>query len=313
MRRVAHPGAGEQEIPVHGLGEELAALRLTDPTAERALQRSLADRGQLTSLVGYRPLADGPVEIIDGFKRQHAARALKWPTLRVRVLDVDRALAKAMLRLLNERQPLTELEEAWLIRSLYVDDGLSQPAIGHMFARHKSWVCRRLALATELDPAVEAQVRLGLVRPRAAAAIARLPRGNQMTAAEVITQHGLTTRQAERLVLEALGLPSGEAREALLTRAAKGEPTAKPNGRSSSPKTSPQWVQVDIDRLTRASARLQAKLLERPVSALDEDGAKAVRRGLEHLRSVLVALDRTIGQILANTKEQHSHAEMVQP
>jgi len=49
------------------------------------------------------------------------------------------------------------------------------------------------------------------------------------------------------------------------------------------------------------------------VSALDKDGAKAVRRGLEHLRSVLVALDRTIGQILANTKEQHSHAEMVQP
>ncbi len=154
---------------------------------------------------------------------------------------------------------------------------------------------------------------MGLVRPRAAAAIARLPRGNQMAAAEVVTQRGLTTRQAERLVRMALESPSLEERKALLTRAAKGELTASPRKRRPESTTGPPWVLVDIDRLTRASARLQARLLERPVSALDEDGAKAVRRGIEHLRSVLVALDRTIVQILANTKEQHSHAEMVQP
>ena len=313
MRRVTHFGGSEQEVPVDGLGEELVTLRLPDPTAERVLRRSLAGRGQLTPLVAHRPGAGGRAEIIDGFKRLHAARALEWATLRVRVLDVDRAQAKAMLRLLNERRALTELEEGWLIRSLYLDDGLTQPAIGHMLGRHKSWVCRRLALATELDPAVEAQARLGLVRPRAAAAIARLPRGNQMATAEVVTQRGLTTRQAEELVRKALELPSGETREALLTRAAKGEPTTKPNGRSSSPKPSPQWIQVDIERLTRSSARLQARLLQRPMPALGEDDAKAVRCGLEHLRPVLVALDRTIGQILANTKEQHSHAEMVQP
>ena len=70
------------------------------------------------------------------------------------------------------------------MRSLYRDDGLRQPEIARRLGRHKSWVCRRLMLVEALDPAVQADVRLGLLAPRAAAPDARLPRGNQRRAAD---------------------------------------------------------------------------------------------------------------------------------
>ncbi len=56
--------------------------------------------------------------------------------------------------------------------------------IAARLGRHKSWVCRRLMLVEALDPAVQADVRLGLLMPRAAPAVGQLPRGNQPAAAE---------------------------------------------------------------------------------------------------------------------------------
>jgi hypothetical protein len=89
-----------------------------------------------------------------------------------------------------------------LVRSLYRDDKLSQPEIARRLDRHKSWVCRRLVLVEALDPAVQADVRLGLLAPRAAIALAALPRGNQVAASAVVIRRGLTVAQTERLVAE---------------------------------------------------------------------------------------------------------------
>jgi len=77
--------------------------------------------------------------------------------------------AKLRLRELHQGRGLTELEEAWLVRSLYREDAMSMPQIGLAFGRHKSWVWRRLMLAEALEPMVQADVRLGLLAPRARA------------------------------------------------------------------------------------------------------------------------------------------------
>ena len=69
-----------------------------------------------------------------------------WTTLFARIDDVNAIEAKLRVAELHDRRGLTELEEAWLVRSLYRDDGLGQPEIARRMSRHKSWVWRRLML-----------------------------------------------------------------------------------------------------------------------------------------------------------------------
>lgn len=176
------------------LGDRLSALRLCDATALETMRRSLARHGQLDPLCAFA--SSGGIEVIDGFKRVRAARALGWQTLRTRVAAVDSVQAKVLLVALHDRRGLTELEEGWLIRALYRDDHISQPAIAARLGRHKSWVFRRLMLVEALDPVVQADVRLGLLAPRAAMAVSQLPRGNQHDLAELVIRRGLTVRQA---------------------------------------------------------------------------------------------------------------------
>jgi hypothetical protein len=82
-----------------------------------------------------------------------------------RIDDVSAIDAKLRLRELHDRRGLTELEEGWLVRSLYREDRLAQPEIARRLDRHKSWVLRRLMLVEALDPLVQSDVRLGLIAP----------------------------------------------------------------------------------------------------------------------------------------------------
>jgi ParB-like chromosome segregation protein Spo0J len=167
-------------IAVGDLDERLSAFRLREPKAVEAMAVSLGRYGQLSPLAVFD---DGEgIQVIDGFKRLHAARRLQWPKLEVRHCDVDVAEAKIQVALLHRGRGLTELEEGWLIRSLYRDDRLSQPTIAERLGRHKSWIHRRLLLVEGLVDEVQASVRMGLIAPRAAVTLAALPRGNQIAA-----------------------------------------------------------------------------------------------------------------------------------
>jgi hypothetical protein len=192
-------GQGERRVAISGLGERHAHLRLCGEEPVLQMRRSLERHGQLTALGAY--MAEmGELEVIDGFKRLRAARQLDWKDLRVHVLGEDVAAATAAMVLLNETCGLTEIEQGWVCRLLHRDQGLPQFEVARLLGRHKSWVCRRLLLVEELDDAVQAHVRLGLLAPRTASELARLPRGNQLRAAEVVMRRGLTTGQAARLV-----------------------------------------------------------------------------------------------------------------
>ena len=165
------------EVAPSELHESLAAMRLCSPQAQQQMQLSLSRLGQLTPIQVYR--VGTSMEILDGLKRARAARELCWPKVRVEVHALDAPGAKVRLLRCNEGAGLSELEEAWLVRSLYRDDALSQPQIARLLSRHKSWVCRRLALAEDLSDELTANVRLGLVSATAVRELARLPRGNQ--------------------------------------------------------------------------------------------------------------------------------------
>ena len=68
---------------------------------------------------------------------------------------------------------MKELEEAWIVQSLVREDGLSQLQVAELLERHKSWVCRRLALLERLSEECREDLRLGLLSPTMARQLTR--------------------------------------------------------------------------------------------------------------------------------------------
>ena len=152
-------------VALADLGQRYRRYRLDDPDAEEAMAGSLRRWGQLSPVVAC--VRAERLELIDGFKRLAAARQIRELTsLSVRVLEVDESTAKAAILGLNrDQRPVRELEEAWVVQGLVRDDGMTQVEAAHLLGRHKSWVCRRLALLEKLSVAVKEDLRLGLVGP----------------------------------------------------------------------------------------------------------------------------------------------------
>lgn len=289
-----HEADETQAVEIAQLGERLSGLRLCEPAALSAVRRSLEVHGQLTPLLLF---ADGGgLEIVDGFKRVRAARALGWRRVCARVDAVSPIEAKLRLREVHDGRSLCELEEAWLVRSLYRDDGLSLPLIASRMGRHKSWVWRRLMLVEALEPTVQNDVRLGLIAPRAAIAVSRLPRGNQEAASMVVVRLGLTVRQTELFVEEITREREPAARAAVISRRLDGPaPNRQPGARPSrAVRSEADWMSADILRVREISARLEARLLATPLEALTPSARELIRSALVHLVPVLRALEGVV-------------------
>jgi hypothetical protein len=286
------------------LGEALRAMRLCLPQAQQAMQLSLSRLGQLSPVQAYR--VGGGVEVFDGLKRLRAARELSWTTLRVEVHGLDTVGAKIGLLCCNAASGLSELEEGWLVRSLYREDRLSQPQIALELRRHKSWVCRRLALAESLSDQLSASVRLGLVSATAAVELARLQRCNQDSVMQVISQRGLTTRQVAHLV-QSLLTAAPEQWPALIERVATPAPVAMPRS-AKAHRTPGEQIVADAWAMKRMAARLHARLLERTLESLGEAACAVVSVELVELRAALAALTTTLDARLSGQGALHGAA-----
>jgi hypothetical protein len=80
------------------------------------------------------------------------------------------------------------------------EDGLSQVEAAALLGRHKSWVCRRLALLERLEEPVQADLRLGLVAPGLARQLTRLPMGNQAPGLTAARRESLTMVEVQGLI-----------------------------------------------------------------------------------------------------------------
>jgi ParB-like chromosome segregation protein Spo0J len=181
------------------LGQRYHRYRLPDPEAEADMARSLRRWGQLAPVVVC--VRDELPEVLDGFKRLAAARALGLPTLSARRFDADERAAKAALYTLNcTGQRPRDWEEAWIVHALVRDDGLTQLEVAELLGRHKSWVCRRLALIEKLADEARADLRLGLLSVTAARALAQLPAGNQAEVLAALRREGLTAAELAGVV-----------------------------------------------------------------------------------------------------------------
>jgi ParB-like chromosome segregation protein Spo0J len=181
------------------LGERYRRYRLPDPDAETAMAGSFQRYGQLTPVVVC--LREETHEVLDGFKRLAAARALGLKTLSTRLLEADERVAKAAIHGLNQtgRRP-HEWEEAWIVHALVREDGMTQVEVAELLGRHKSWVCRRLALVEKLANEAREDLRLGLLSTTAARALVRLPPGNQVDVLATLHRDELTAAELDGVV-----------------------------------------------------------------------------------------------------------------
>lgn len=162
--------------------------------------------------------------------------------------------------------------------------------------RHKSWVWRRLMLVEALEVDLQADVRLGLLAPRTASALSRLPRGNQRAARDVVTRHGFTVRQTERLVDEALVEDDDAARASLLAkRLTEVDVSTRPGPRVvRRARNEAEWMSADVLKLHEIAARMTARLYSTPLDTFTADSAALLRDALVSLSPVLRALDAMI-------------------
>ena len=278
-------------------GDRLAALRLFDATALASMRWSLSTHGQLSPVCAFK--GGETLEVYDGFKRLRAARGLGLRELRAVVVDVDIVEATVHMRELHAGRGLTALEEAWIVRSLHRDHHLTQGAIATRLRCHKSWVCRRLMLVEALDVGVQADVRLGLLTPRAAVLVSALPRGNQSVVSGAVIRRGLTVRQTAAFVRELADAADGVAEQAVLSRWTDELPAVVPRGVQAS-RSVAETIARDIMAIRRSAGRLEACLTATPLVSLSPaPGASAVvRESLDELGGVLRALAHTIAGAL---------------
>jgi ParB-like chromosome segregation protein Spo0J len=191
--------AETRPLSVNALGERDRRYRLADPGAEEAMAWSLRRFGQASAATAC--WRDGRAELLDGFKRQAAAARLGWATLSVRVVAVDERLAKAAIYGLNSvgGRP-NELEEAWLVQALVREDGMTQVEAAQLLNKHKSWVCRRLALLERLSSEAQAEMRLGLLSVGLARQLTRLPTGNQSAILSAARRESLTMVEVQGVI-----------------------------------------------------------------------------------------------------------------
>jgi ParB-like chromosome segregation protein Spo0J len=187
-------------ITLDTIGERYRRYRLPDAAAEAAMAGSLARYGQVSPVAVC--LREEKPEVLDGFKRVSAAKTLPAVlSLQARLVEVNEPTAKAIILGLNGiGGRMKELEEAWIVQALVREDGLSQLQVAELLQRHKSWVCRRLALLERLSQECRDDLRLGLLSPTMARQLTRLPVGNQVEVVAAARREHLTAVELHGVV-----------------------------------------------------------------------------------------------------------------
>jgi ParB family transcriptional regulator, chromosome partitioning protein len=295
--------AGEvRPLALEVLGERYRRYRLSDPAAEEAMARSLRRYGQIAPVVVC--VHDGTPEVVDGFKRLAAARLLlpRLATLSVRLLAVDARGAKAAIYALNRVGRHThELEEAWIVHALVREDGLSQVEAAALLGRHKSWVCRRLALLERLAPEAKEDLRLGLLSASVARQVVRLPAGNQAEVVQVARRDELNAAEVRGVVDLLLGSTSRDQEAYVLAKPREALAQAHgPTPRAWDPRLSAAGNRVGrrLAELLDGLERLEHWLLHRGRAELTPNDRRLLTPSFTRLVRDTVVVAELVGDFL---------------
>lgn len=204
-------------LALDSFDERFGGYRLGKAPAAPAMIASLREFGQLSPVVCCR--REEAACLLDGYQRLGAARQIPLAGLSVLFLEVDDRQAKAAIYRLNQgTRRIHVLEEAWIIQALVREDGLSQAEVAELLGRHKTWVCRRLALLEKLAPQARQDLQLGLLSVSAARELLRLPHGNQLELLECLRRESLTVGEIREVVSLLLASSTREQRDYVLEK-----------------------------------------------------------------------------------------------
>jgi len=288
--------------PVAALGQRYRRYRLVDEAAEAAMVQSLRRHGQVSAVVVC--WREETAEVIDGFKRAAAATQVPgMTTLQCRWLAADERQVKAAMYTLNQvGKHLVELEEAWLVQALVREDSLTQTEVAELLGRHKSWVCRRLALLEKLGEEARQDLRLGLVSASLARQLTRLPVGNQAALLQVARQEGLSTTEV-RGVVDLLASAFSREKETYIL--AKPRQALAEINRLLPPDWDPRLsvagnrFSKQLARLLEQLTRMESWLNQRSRAELRACDRLALRPGLERLARDSRGVADLAGEVLA--------------
>jgi hypothetical protein len=145
---------------------------------------------------------DGLYQVVDGFKRLERWREQGRGCVPV-IVECPRSVLELKRLLLAVNAPprtLTALDEAAVVRSLIVEDGLSVRAVAALLGRRPAWVTNRHKLATRLAAYPSEMLARGRLRPTLAGLLATLPAKDQDALARGIERHSLSGREAATLI-----------------------------------------------------------------------------------------------------------------
>lgn len=200
-----------QAVPVARLqpGKYQPRSRM-DQVALAELAASIRAQGLMQPIL-VRPLVNGAYEIIAGERRWRAAQLaeLKEVPVVVRQVADEAALAMALIENI-QRENLNPLEEAQGIKRLVDEFGLTHEQAADAVGRSRPATSNLLRLlqlsATVQDLLMDGKLDMGHAR-----ALLPLKSAQQVAAAQVIVSKGLSVREAERLVQQALNPPKASA------------------------------------------------------------------------------------------------------
>lgn len=206
----------QHKIHMDTIETSLSCFRMTFPARIKAMERSLSLSGQLNPVIVRRH--EEKYQLLDGFKRFHAAQSLKWEELMCRPVEADNILALVMILLYNNhRGGLEDYEQAKIVHSLKREHLLSGEEIAKLTGKSISWVSRRLSFIERLDESACTSLRLGQITSTHARELSRLPRGNQDEFVRLIIDENLTSRETGFLVKKYLSAKTGQEAKYLMS------------------------------------------------------------------------------------------------
>ncbi len=164
------------------------------------LCHSIKDVGLLDPIV-VRP-EEKAYQVLSGHYRLRALRRLAWREVTCQVMNCSSQEGLLIYCTSNiYTRTLSAIEEAHLLNILLTDGKLTYSQAGALFGHGNSWVSRRLKLLGRLEPSLVEDVHSGLLKPRFAQELARLPRGNeQQRVLSVIRKKALNKNEAADLI-----------------------------------------------------------------------------------------------------------------
>ena len=192
------------QIELHQLDHKYERLKVRNRKEEKRIVGTMAQQGQVSPVIVVGTL-DGPGKyvVIDGFKRVRAAQKVGLDTVEAVVWQHSEAEALVLMHTLQRPRERSSLEDAYLIRALVEEHGLSQMEVSRKLGRTKSWVSRRLGLVKELPEWLQEHIRKGEVQcycaTRHLVPLARTNKEHAKTLAAQLAGMEVTTRDVAEL------------------------------------------------------------------------------------------------------------------